>query len=163
MGTNRSKAYLKQRKAFSQRRTNLENWTGKDMTPKKSKIDPELKAKWVAELRSGKYKQANGRLKTYDSEGEICHCCLGVLCEIVAPDGFNISTFSKHEFEHTFGGKTKQESYPNQMKMREIGLYPSEYKKLAAMNDGEAPAGKGNYVYPKANFNDIADYIEKNL
>lgn len=37
-----------------------------------------LKARWVAALRSGKYKQGRGSLQT--GEGEFC--CLGVLCEI---------------------------------------------------------------------------------
>jgi hypothetical protein len=36
-----------------------------------------VKAKWVAALRSGEYKQTTGQLKK--TEG---HCCLGVLCEL---------------------------------------------------------------------------------
>src|ERR1700722_19140718 len=41
------------------------------------KMDPALKAKWVAALRSGEYKQGDGKLhnRTDDS-----YCCLGVLC-----------------------------------------------------------------------------------
>jgi len=38
--------------------------------------------KWVKALRSGKFKQGQGTLKQYDSEGNIKHCCLGVLCEL---------------------------------------------------------------------------------
>jgi hypothetical protein len=41
------------------------------------KLVPEVKAKWVAALRSGKFKQTEGRLA--DERG---FCCLGVLCEI---------------------------------------------------------------------------------
>jgi len=41
-----------------------------------------LKAKWVAALRSGKYKQGRGFLKAKDSEGDWTYCCLGVLCEV---------------------------------------------------------------------------------
>ena len=41
-------------------------------------IDPDLKAKWVAALRSGDYKQGQHYLKTPDDT----YCCLGVLCEI---------------------------------------------------------------------------------
>lgn len=40
-------------------------------------MNPEVKAKWVAALRSGKYQQASG---TLNDEGRFC--CLGVLCEI---------------------------------------------------------------------------------
>lgn len=41
------------------------------------KMNPGVKKKWVAALRSGKYKQTIGNLKT--SEG---YCCLGVLCDL---------------------------------------------------------------------------------
>lgn len=36
------------------------------------------KKKWVKALRSGKYKQGIGALRTYDDK----YCCLGVACEI---------------------------------------------------------------------------------
>lgn len=48
------------------------------------KMNPEIKAKWVAALRSGKYKQGKAVLK--DTEGRFC--CLGVLCDIYNPDGW---------------------------------------------------------------------------
>lgn len=38
----------------------------------------ELKAKWIAALRSGKYPQARKQLRTVDGR----FCCLGVLCEV---------------------------------------------------------------------------------
>lgn len=41
-------------------------------------MNPEVKAKWVAALRSGGYKQARQALR--NQEGG--YCCLGVLCEI---------------------------------------------------------------------------------
>lgn len=40
-------------------------------------MKPELKRKWVAALRSGKYKQGTGELFYRDE-----YCCLGVLCEV---------------------------------------------------------------------------------
>lgn len=36
---------------------------------------------WVAALRSGKYTQGKGRLKTVTAKGPT-YCCLGVLCSI---------------------------------------------------------------------------------
>mgnify|MGYP007046850129 CR=1 FL=1 len=42
----------------------------------------DIAKKWVKALRSGKFKQGQGTLKQYDSEGNIKHCCLGVLCEL---------------------------------------------------------------------------------
>lgn len=46
-------------------------------TKKPFKMNKKLKAKWVAALRSGEYRQTTGCLK----EGD-CYCCLGVLAEV---------------------------------------------------------------------------------
>jgi len=42
-------------------------------------MNPEIKAEWVADLRSGEYKQATGALREGDG-----YCCLGVLVDIWA-------------------------------------------------------------------------------
>lgn len=42
-------------------------------------MDKKIKAKWLRALRSGKYKQAKGVLRT--EKGGFC--CLGVLCDVV--------------------------------------------------------------------------------
>jgi hypothetical protein len=60
-------------------------------------VNPEIKAKWVAALRSGEYQQARGALKraiTVDEEGNqvVGHCCLGVLCEVAITEGLDIET-----------------------------------------------------------------------
>jgi hypothetical protein len=52
-------------------------------------MKPEVKTKWVEALRSGKYKQAEGVLR--DEDGSMC--CLGVLCDILAPEGWKESPF----------------------------------------------------------------------
>lgn len=44
-------------------------------------MNEEIKQKWIAKLESGEYKRAEGLLKT-TKEGEVYHCCLGVLCEL---------------------------------------------------------------------------------
>jgi len=44
------------------------------------KMNPEVKAKWVAALRSGEYKQGTDHLRTNAG----CFCCLGVLVDIYA-------------------------------------------------------------------------------
>lgn len=43
-------------------------------------MNPELKAKWIEALRSGKYEQTTKVLK--DKKG---YCCLGVLRELIDP------------------------------------------------------------------------------
>lgn len=47
------------------------------------KLESEVKAMWVAALRSGKYTQGKGTLRLQNKEtGECKHCCLGVLCDL---------------------------------------------------------------------------------
>ena len=46
-------------------------------------MDAELKAKWVAALRSGKYEQGPLFLRNGES-----YCCLGVLCDVLDPNGW---------------------------------------------------------------------------
>lgn len=50
------------------------------------KLDPDLKAKWLKALRSGRYAQTKGRLHRKEDSAEsdrpAGHCCLGVLCDI---------------------------------------------------------------------------------
>lgn len=100
-------------------------------------MNQELKAKWVAALRSGNYKQAQGKLQDGDAL-----CCLGVLREIVTPG----STESR-------GG---QNQMPVQAVINALGipLYVGDSDALIAaatfseMND----SGKS--------FSEIADAIE---
>lgn len=49
------------------------------MTPK---MNPEVKAKWTAALRSGEYTQGKNQLKTATGK----FCCLGVLCDLHAKE-----------------------------------------------------------------------------
>lgn len=52
-------------------------------------MDPVIKAQWVEALRSGEYEQGNGRLH-YRKDGEIKHCCLGVLCDLAVKSGLEV-------------------------------------------------------------------------
>lgn len=45
-------------------------------------FNPEIKAKWVAALRSGEYTQCKAKLKYIDYMGNTSYCCLGVLAYI---------------------------------------------------------------------------------
>jgi hypothetical protein len=50
-------------------------------------MNPEIKAKWLAALRSGKYKWHHGRLAFVTHDGEYRCCALGVLCDLAVEDG----------------------------------------------------------------------------
>jgi len=45
-------------------------------------MDPQIRARWVAALRSGEYEQGREVLRSGDT-----FCCLGVLCELAIQDG----------------------------------------------------------------------------
>jgi hypothetical protein len=51
-------------------------------------MNPEWKAKWIAALRSGAYKQ--GRRNLRDDLDNFC--CVGVLCDIVNPNAWSDAT-----------------------------------------------------------------------
>lgn len=46
-------------------------------------MNPEIKAKWIAALRSGEFTQGSGALRRADTDR---FCCLGVLCELYRRD-----------------------------------------------------------------------------
>ena len=50
-------------------------------------MDSNLKQKWVRALRSGKYTQAIGQLKTEDG-----FCCLGVLCDVYDSSNWTVAS-----------------------------------------------------------------------
>lgn len=56
-------------------------------------MNPEIKAKWVAALRSGDYDQARDYLHRIDGS----MCCLGVLCDIHAKEVGEEWHLVKHE------------------------------------------------------------------
>ena len=66
------------------------------------KLNQEIKDRWIAALRSGKYPQAQKALRVrYDDDsddgGEDSFCCLGVLCDIVDPDGWEQTARRYHD------------------------------------------------------------------
>lgn len=98
-------------------------------------MDPEIKQKWLAALRSGEFAQANGALR----KGET-FCCLGVLCSVIDPE--------KWEFDEFYDGKDLSLTSEN---LNRVGLTRYAESALANMNDNGQ------------SFPEIADYIEKNL
>ena len=107
------------------------------------KMNPQVKAKWVAALRSGEYKQGRRQLRTKNNR----FCCLGVLCNI-------------HAQEHP---RIAAEQKSPTLYMGVCGTLPAEVVEWAVM-----PAYiEGQLVdmndLSKMNFKQIADWVEKNL
>lgn len=104
------------------------------------KLDPEFKAKWIAALRSGEYKQ--GKFYLEHNGG---YCCLGVACKIAgaeAKSGTSYIHCDVHEVPVLLRSC-------NSLTIR-----------LANMNDGKGPNGE---VTPRKSFPEIADWIQENL
>ena len=50
-------------------------------------MNPEIKARWIAALRSGEYVQGTCLLRASRLDGVDRFCCLGVLCDLAAQSG----------------------------------------------------------------------------
>lgn len=108
----------------------------------------EIAMKWVEALRSGKYRQGRGELRTKDNR----FCCLGVLCEITK-DKTNVDWSWPSDLYDPLCFDGKYTALPESVRvlagMKSISGDLSETKCLASLND----AGMS--------FKEIADLIEK--
>ena len=102
------------------------------------KMDPALKAQWVAALRSGQYTQGTGFLKR--TAGSTTYCCLGVLCEITNQWPTN-----------NFFLDSWWDLLPTTRVVVEV------QHRLGHMNDGTGAEGR------RYSFSEIADWIDANL
>lgn len=117
----------------------------------------EVKAQWIADLRSGDFVQASGRLKTTlqpDTRGmgkvevpTIGYCCLGVLLERQEPQNWGHPTKVLTDAFTNYGSADGQEIFTLEACKR-YGLDYNMMEKLAGLND----EGK--------TFVEIADLIE---
>lgn len=107
-------------------------------------MDPELKAKWVAALRSGEYKQGTGVL--HNGEG---YCCIGVFCEVSADPSWDGEYITGETEEGTI---TRMDNFLPYDVTQKYKLDKEILGVLWRMNDCRG-----------ASFAEIADYIESNL
>lgn len=122
-------------------------------------MDKELKEKWVAALRSGKYKQ--GRMVLRDGNNN--YCCLGVLCDLID------NTKWKYENEVCFHDGTNRQVYSYD-KQTAFLSEEIQLKYLDTDKNRIEDYHKYDLLWELANMNDqnqtfnqIANYIEKNL
>ena len=105
--------------------------------------------KWVADLRSGKYKQGKGSL---NCDGKLC--CLGVACEVAIQNGVKVQVIKTKIDDASYDGGFGflPESVRDWLGLRTVdGEYKTgdcHYTSLAKLND------KGK------TFAEIADIIE---
>ena len=100
---------------------------------------------WIADLRSGQYKQVRRTLKNYSG-----YCCLGRACDVAATMG--MGTWEDENDDSTYfcyGGEEEDVVIPQPL-LDWIGISNDEQEILFQMNDIE-----------KKTFPEIAEYIEK--
>jgi hypothetical protein len=116
-------------------------------------MNTEIKAKWLEALRSGKYKQAQRALCELNADGSKSYCCLGVLCDIVAPEDWaGPEKMQMSDGSHYFIRHLSHTQMPASMIHTQASLHGGAADKLAQMNDEE-----------QLSFAEIADWIEVNL
>lgn len=93
---------------------------------------------WINALRSDKYTQGRQKLRNGNA-----FCCLGVLCDIISPEGW---FYGKHGRVDFHGVRLFESNYPHHLFSKGI---PDCFDKLANMND----SGR--------NFREIANVIEE--
>jgi hypothetical protein len=130
------------------------------------KMNPEVKAQWVAALRSGEYEQGRDALTL---EGK--YCCLGVLCDLAVKSGQDV--------------RVKMETLANQIRYDgETDIAPASVVNWAGLDSGNpavrmtareafpekygSDPGAGDFQLSLAELNDggktfseIADIIEE--
>jgi hypothetical protein len=99
-------------------------------------MDREIRDKWCAALRSGKYEQGVGRLQSVTGK----FCCLGVLADVVEPDQWD-----EYHHHRTFEPGAVYH-------FDHLGLPAHTETVLLVMND-----------HDHKSFNQIADFIEATL
>jgi hypothetical protein len=117
-------------------------------------MNKEIKAKWLAALRSGKYKQAVGALHTDDN----AFCCLGVLCDLHAQE-----TGAVWDGEYRY---FKRADIPPTLVCDWAGLEeanPIIHRIDLPIDTNEAALSVAEYNDRKYSFDQIADLIEQHL
>lgn len=120
----------------------------------------ELKQAWLNKLRSGEINQAQRVLRDENN----AMCCLGVLLDVTAPDGWGAIADS---------GEAKMKCYPHKQSNSDYDFIPSDVREalgLDFMVDRYEGDGRMNVAHRLAAMNDagksfaeIADWIESNI
>lgn len=101
------------------------------------KMNPIWKEKWLKALRSGKFRQCSGALKSGNAYGQPTYCCLGVLRELL-PKQFHKMNRNGDDY------------LPAELD-EELKLYIKTQETLAELND------------EGYSFDTIAGWIERNI
>lgn len=128
-------------------------------------MNQEIKAQWVAALRSGEYGQGYGKLCLIDYNGSKSYCCLGVLTDLavkagVLPEGRVVTEDPDDDRFLAFG--SNRDSYYTPVEVCDWAGVTTQ----PLAGDHNLPTyNDGNYdkdIEPHT-FSQIADLIEEHL
>jgi len=120
-------------------------------------MNPEIKAQWVAALRSGDYQQGKGALHQYSTGNPDLFCCLGVLCHLAAEAGVVQS--------HLTGRGEVQYDHAALILPPSVSAWAGLGGNLSPQvpNDSGIPISLANLNDGGSTFERIADLIEEHL
>lgn len=128
-------------------------------------MNPELKAKWVAALRSGEFKQGEEALASKENDGSYTNCCIGVLgivCGITQEEliGHDIFGRTGSESNKLLTNKVLSLGFPDQLIWKDGDQTKNQTMfTLTSYNDGVS--SRANPQEIQLNFDQIADLIEQ--
>lgn len=91
-------------------------------------MDTNLRDRWIIALESGKYRQGHGELRSGEGS-EAKYCCLGVLCDIIDPQGWRGD--GAHDLEATGA------SLLSATALQRVGMKHIHQCELARLNDDD--------------------------
>lgn len=116
-------------------------------------MNQEIKKQWLSALRSGKYTQTKGILRTTNNE----FCCLGVLCNVVNPQNWHLEEEGGPYYSYNY---LKCSLSDEVIEAAELPETVANGKSNPLNTEGQLT--RLNDVDNKS-FAEIADYIEKHL
>lgn len=120
-------------------------------------MNPEIKAKWVAALRSGNYPQTKKVLR--DSKG---FCCYGVLCDLYAQEHLQEAEWTSNSSHYVFGMHLNNTFY-NRAVMPPVHVFDWADGGNIVISDQGEPVSLDALNDEGVSFDEIANLIEKYL
>lgn len=128
------------------------------MTSTYGSMNPEIKEKWVAALRSGEYKQGRGTLKYTDRDDNAAYCCLGVLCEVAVKEGVLSSPTTPAMYgDWYYGAEEEQSALP--VVVQDWAGLTGPGRLLTSVEGAHSLIGLNDEL--RLSFEQIADVIEE--
>lgn len=134
-------------------------------------MNPEIKAEWLAALRSGEYQQGKSHLKRADDDSKtLRYCCLGVLCELAIKAGVGEWYEDEGKYAWRLGRNALYSDYEAAFLPNAVRVWSGMWTEDGSLNNEYlVPQNDGGTVFARRltsandsglNFQQIADIIE---